>query len=289
MTEFRDLSRPVDRAIWYVESHLDQELTLAEVAQISGVSRFHLTRAFGSATGMPIMRYVRARRLAKAAEELIGGERDILGLALGLGYGSHEAFSRAFRDYFGLSPSEVREGRGAGVLERQEALRMETLKVNDRNFEAPSEPRIETLGPLRIVGLRKTYGSEGNAGIPAQWQEFVPYLGSIPGQSGEETYGVCITDEDGKIDYISGVRVDEPASVPGGMDAVAVPQATYAVFDHKHHVSIIPSTWSWIWSEWFAGSGYEPLEGPSLEHYPVTFDGQTGEGGLEIWVPVKQR
>ena len=65
---------PAQKALWYIESHLAEPLTLDDVACVAGVSRFHLVRAFASATGFSVMRYVRARRLTKAAQALAAGE-----------------------------------------------------------------------------------------------------------------------------------------------------------------------------------------------------------------------
>src|ERR1051326_3638506 len=103
---------PLQKAIWFVESHLTEEITLDDVAEVAGLSRFHLVRAFGQVTGRSVMRYVRARRLSEAARGLAGGAPDILSVALEAGYGSHEAFTRAFRDQFGLAPAELPD-RGA--------------------------------------------------------------------------------------------------------------------------------------------------------------------------------
>src|SRR5471032_2892828 len=99
---------PAQKALWFIESHLAHALTLDEVAAVAGVSRFHLVRAFAAATGLPVMRYVRVRRLSEAARALAAGAPDILSLALEADYGSHEAFTRAFRDHFGVTPEAVR-------------------------------------------------------------------------------------------------------------------------------------------------------------------------------------
>ena len=99
---------PAQKALWYIESHLAAPLTLDDVAGVAGVSRFHLVRAFATATGFSVMRYVRARRLSKAAQALAAGAPDILSLALDADYSSHEAFTRAFRDHFGVTPEMVR-------------------------------------------------------------------------------------------------------------------------------------------------------------------------------------
>src|SRR6202046_3134619 len=102
---------PAQRALWFIESHLADTLTLDEVAAIGGVSRFHMVRSFAAATGLSVMRYVRARRLSEAAKALASGAPDILTLALDADYGSHEAFTRAFRDHFGVTPEAVRASR----------------------------------------------------------------------------------------------------------------------------------------------------------------------------------
>ena len=99
---------PVAKALWFIESHFAQEVTLVEVSDVAGVSRFHMARAFGMTTGCSVMRYVRGRRLSEAARTLAKGAPDIIGVALDAGYGSHEAFTRAFRDQFGLTPEMVR-------------------------------------------------------------------------------------------------------------------------------------------------------------------------------------
>src|SRR5450631_2954072 len=156
-------TNPIDKALWYVEGHLASELNLNAVARAADVTRFHLTRAFGLATGRSIMRYVRARRLSEAARLLAGGAPDILALALDWGYGSHEAFTRAFRDEFGVTPEAVRQ---RGDLDNLELV--EPIKMTETETVALEEPRREMGGPLLIAGLRVRYGVETIAGIPMQ-------------------------------------------------------------------------------------------------------------------------
>ena len=107
---------PVGRALWFVESHFASMTTLDEIANVAGVSRYHLTRAFGDATGQSLMRYVRGRRLTEAARALTKRAPDILAVALDAGYGSHEAFmtgSRSCSD-FGRSTASRASTRFTG-------------------------------------------------------------------------------------------------------------------------------------------------------------------------------
>src|ERR1700682_2721807 len=79
---------PVAKALWFVENHFREEMTLDDVASIGGVSRYRMSRVFGIATGRSIMSYVRGRRLTEAARTLASGAPDILAVALDAGYGS---------------------------------------------------------------------------------------------------------------------------------------------------------------------------------------------------------
>src|SRR5271170_2883042 len=116
---------PAQKALWFIESHLASELTLDEISDVAGVTRFHLVRAFAAATGLSVMRYVRARRLSEAARALANGAPDILSLALEADYGSHEAFTRAFRDHFGVTPEAVRASARLDNLPLQEPIVMD--------------------------------------------------------------------------------------------------------------------------------------------------------------------
>jgi len=113
----------VEKALWFIESHSGGEITLLDIANTVGVSRFHMTRAFGAATGL--MRYVSGRRLTEAAKALSHGAPDILSVALGAGYGSHEAFTRAFRDEFGVTPETIRDQGSLKRIEVLEPIKME--------------------------------------------------------------------------------------------------------------------------------------------------------------------
>ena len=293
------LDNPVAKAVWFVESHFKQDLTLDDAAEVAGVSRYHLSRLFGLAVGCSFTRYVRGRRLTQAARALADGAPDILTVALDTGYGSHEAFTRAFRDQFGLTPELVRAGGSLDQIQPMEPIRMdETL------LTTLEPPRFETLESFLVAGLSERYASAAHnghraacalgpttsAGIPAQWQRFQPYLGNIPGQVGRTAYGVlCNSDDEGNTDYISGVEVKSFAQVPPELAHLRIPEQRYAVFVHRDHVSAIRRTWFTIFNQWLPASGYQMTGGPEFERYGPEFDPRTGTGGFEIWIPVKEK
>ena len=274
---------PVGKALWYIESHFASDLTLEDVASQSGVSRFHMTRAFAATTGWSVMRYVRGRRLTEAARALANGAPDILSVALEAGYNSHEAFTRAFRDQFGLTPEAIRAQRGLETLDLVEAIKMEQTLL-----EKLDPPRFENAKAFCVAGLAARCTSDSSAGIPAQWQRFQPYIGNIPGQVGNVAYGVIYNgDDDGNADYLCGVEVSDYSNVAAELSRLRIPENLYAVFSHRDHISTIRRTFSTIWSKWFPESGHEPADAPFFERYDQSFNPATGLGGLEIWIPLK--
>jgi AraC family transcriptional regulator len=274
---------PVGKALWYIEAHFAEELTLEAIATVGGVSRFHLSRAFGDATGHSVMRYVRGRRLTEAARSLSLGASDILSVALEAGYGSHEAFTRAFRDQFDLTPEAVRARRRLDNLALVEPITMDQALIVDL---AP--PRFETGRLLLIAGLGERYTFETNQGIPAQWQRFAPNIGNLPGQVGRITYGVCTNADDaGNFEYVAGVEVASFDGLPAELTRMRIPAQRYAVFSHRDHISAIRSTFYTIWNKWLPDSGHEIADAPNFERYGEAFDPWRGTGGVEIWIPLK--
>ncbi|NUS21417.1 MAG: AraC family transcriptional regulator [Mesorhizobium sp.] len=274
---------PTEKALWFVESHLPDAISLDEIAQSSGVSRFHVTRAFAAATERSVMGYLRARRLSEAARKLAAGAPDILSVALDAGYGSHEAFTRAFRDAFGTTPELVRAQGSTRNLDLVEPILMDSSLLTTLE-----PPRFETSRPFLVAGLGERYSCETSAGIPMQWQRFAPYIGNIPGEVPGGFYGVCLNGDDaGNFDYVVGVEVKDFSDLPKDFYRVRVPAQKYAVFAHREHISTIRRTVNTIWNKWLPASGHEIADAPEFERYGPEFDAHTGNGGLEIWVPIK--
>src|SRR5262245_49052665 len=144
----RAMATVTDQALWFIESHLAEDLPLERIAAAVGVSTFHLCRAFAATTGRPVAAYARSRRLSRAAEALAAGATDILDVALSAGYESHEAFTRAFRRQFETTPESVRAHAAVAGLSLQEPLRMNPTTIPDL-----SAPRIVTQAGLILTGL----------------------------------------------------------------------------------------------------------------------------------------
>jgi AraC family transcriptional regulator len=274
--------RPVSKALWFIESHFAGELSLEDVAEASGVGRFHLARAFEITTGLSVMRYVRARRLTEAARQLAAGAPDILQLALQAGYASHEAFTRAFRTTFGLTPEQL---RATGDLTKLPL--MEPSRMDKEPLTPIAEPRLVEGPAMTLGGLKVRYAYDGTAGIPAQWQRFNALEDEVPGRTGDAAYGVCMNDDGTGFDYIACVEVRPSVAIGGELTRLSLAAETYAVFTHRGRITEMRATFDAIWNGWFPKSGRKMAEAPLFERYGPEFDAHTGNGGFEIWIPLK--
>lgn len=271
-----------DKILWVIERNSGQPLTLNAVAAACGVSRSHVANAFGTATGLPVMKYLRARRLSKAAQALAGGAPDILALALDSGYGSHEAFTRAFRDQFAKTPESVRDARSLDGIALVAPLALEV-----RALRALDPPRMVRQDSVRAVGLSETHTFDTVIRIPAQWQRFMPYYNAIPDKVESIPLGISYAaDDEGRFQYVCAVEVGSFGTHPSELLRLEIPARRYAVFEHRGHVSTLFESYATIWNDALPACGCTVADAPTLERHNPTFDPRSGEGGLTLWIPL---
>jgi AraC family transcriptional regulator len=116
-------------------------------------------------------------------------------------------------------------------------------------------------------------------------------MSDVPLRRGGHTLGLCIAAESGAAQevgftYVAGVEVERLERVPDGLTAVSVPANTYAVFTHTGHISRLSDTVRQIWGRWLPASPYRHVPAPDFEWYDERWDPQTGEGAIDIYVPI---
>ena len=103
-TEFQ-----IQQTLDYIDEHLYEEISLDTLARQVCLSKYYYHRLFRQAVGEPVNRYVRRRRMTRAAKELAETNRPIIEIALNCQYASQEAFSRAFQRIYTLTPGKYRQ------------------------------------------------------------------------------------------------------------------------------------------------------------------------------------
>lgn len=274
----------VDKALWIIERNSEAPLTLTGIAKACGVSRSHLANAFGTATGLSVVKYLRGRRLSAAARALANGAPDILSVAIDAGYGSHEAFTRAFRDQFGDTPEQVRKHGTLDGLSLVGPLELEAATPPHLN-----PPRLVREETMRVVGLAENCSFDTTITIPAQWQRFMSYWEAIPAKLDRIPIGVSeLADDDGGFRYVCGIEVARFNGKVDGLIQMEIPPRLYAVFEHTRHVSTLYDTYAAIWNHALPSMGRVVADAPMVERHNPTFDTGTGEGGLSLWIPLDE-
>lgn len=283
----------LNRLVDVVEDRLTDDLDVADLAGTLGTTEYHLRRLFSSLAGMPLSDYVRRRRMTVAAAEVVDGRGDLLGIAVRHGYGSAEAFGRAFRAVHGVSPGQAR--RDGGPLRTQPRLRFR-LTVEGA---APMDVRLVSRPDFRLAGhaARVPLVHEGVnpaiqrhvASLPAEEHARLKALGDA------EPAGLLAVSADldpdrregTELTYLHGVAVSDAVEVPDDLDVLPVPPGSWAVF---RAAGPYPETLQRVWAatatEWFPSNPWRLRPGPEVVAVLDRAD-DLSTATVELWLPVE--
>ncbi|MGH3876043.1 MAG: AraC family transcriptional regulator [Actinophytocola sp.] len=283
----------LNRLVDLVEERLSDEFDVKELAGSLGTTEYHLRRMFSSLAGMPLSEYVRRRRMTVAAADVVRGADDLLSIAVRYGYGSTEAFGRAFRAVHGTGPSDVR--RDGGPLRTQPQLRFR-LTVEG---SIPMDTRIAERAAFKLVGhaARVPLIHEGvnphiQQHITALPSEEHQRLKSLGDTEPAGLLSVCDDldpdhTEGCELTYLHGVAIAESTPVPDDLDAIEVPAGTWAVFRTSGpHPQALQTAWAATATEWFPANPWRLRPGPEIVAVLERAD-DFSTATCELWVPVE--
>lgn len=176
-----NLLEDMNAALFYIEEHLDDEIDIKVAAGFALCSEYHFTRMFSFLAGIPLSEYIRRRRLTLAAFKLQGSQHRIIDVALEYGYTSPDAFTKAFQQLHGVTPSEARTAGTPLKAFPRMTFQLTIRGGSEMNY------RIEEKEAFRIVGLKKRVAiqfSGVNPEIAAMWQSLsMEMIGELKGLS----------------------------------------------------------------------------------------------------------
>ena len=294
MTHYREA---VIRAADTIERRLREPLSLDAIARRAGFSLWHFHRVFAELTGESLGAYIRRRRLTAAAAELLRRPRPILELALEFQFESHEAFTRAFRSAFDVTPSEFRRTGSLAWTRTRPRLTLRRLKRLPR--QTSMEPAILPLPALNLLGLAVRFigpmspDADNLDVIPKLYARFCPLIGSLPRPQDKYIYGVarCPTDarrrHPDELEYLASINVAAGTEARPPLELWRIPAGTYACFTHRGPVAKLGETINYAFGSWLPRSRYVHAGGPNLDRQDERF----GDGGagceFDFLVPVK--
>lgn len=269
--------KQIQEGIDFIETHLESDIPLVDVARAAGMSQWHFQRIFKALTNETLKTYIRSRRFARALEQLTNTRLSMLDIALAAGYETQESFTRAFRDCFRLTPSQYRKMGNRSLFVRK--IRIDTSYIAHLHQNVSLAPDIHEQPAMQMVGLPTVYygidSEKNNLGqkLPPLWAQFIPRLGEIANAVPGVCYGVVAPagPQSEELRYLACIEVRGPGTVPPGMTSMEVPASTYACFTHRGAAQNIDATVNYIYSSWMLSVGHTHSLGPDLEIYGAQY------------------
>ncbi|MFP7284615.1 AraC family transcriptional regulator [Shouchella clausii] len=278
-------------SIEYIESHLDNELLLDEIAAIACMSRFHFQRMFRMLTGYTVTEYIRNRRITIAAQELVHSKSKVIDVAMKYGYESPEAFTKAFRRIHGIPPSDAKKHSQSLKAYPKISFQIQLKGDVEMDYKIVEKDAFTVVGKsIRTT----TICGENNQKIAAFWNEsnqngLSKELAKNCGPLG--LLGICI-DFDKQQENLTYLIAAEKNidQIPVEWETRQIPAATWAIFPvHGAMPDAMPKVWNRIFSEWFPATGYEHSGGPEMEVYLSDADPYSKDYYSEIWIPIERK
>ncbi|GAA4688462.1 AraC family transcriptional regulator [Streptomyces youssoufiensis] len=281
----------LNQALEHIEAHLDQRIEMADLARIAVTSEYHFRRLFSALAGMPLSEYVRRRRLTVAGAEVLAGERTLLEVAVRYGYGSGEAFARAFRAVHGVGPGEARRDGSPLCSQPRISFRLTVEGSSSMRYRVVEKERFHVVGRKARVPLVH----EGVNPAIAQFIRGIDQetLGRITALSDQEPRGVVGVSHNLDPSRAEGTELDyyhaavTGADAPADLDVLEVPAGTWAVFDSEGPFPLtLQHLWRDVFTQWFPSNPYQSRPGPEILRTHLSEDGTRAEA--ELWIPVER-
>jgi AraC family transcriptional regulator len=280
-----EYARRLNGVLDHIDAHLGDTLEVSQLASVANFSSFHFHRLFSVWMGETIGDYLRRRRLDVGASMLVHRPlQSILDIAVEVGFGSAEAFSRAFRQQFKVSPSHWRTNAPSRAGQNQRKLLdlinsnpdQVTAKLFSNNAgstkqELVSNVAIVTLPSVRVAYLRKIgpYGPQ----IGRFWNDtFLPWRATC-GLAEAPCFG--IGHDDPEIAAPKDCRYDACVQIPPDFDpphpasVATLPGGKYAVATFDGHARQVAAAWQELLRSWLPDSSMQVDSRPFFERYDI--------------------
>jgi AraC family transcriptional regulator len=248
----------LQKTIDYIEENIKDPITIEVCAEVAGFSKYHFYRLFTLFVGVPLMEYVRKRRLAYAMKEVNRGRR-VMDIALDFQYSSERAFCRAFQREFGKAPSNFRNKHYA--IPEKPVLNKNKF-IGGLNMEYDfSDVRIGKLDTMYVASFYVISNNPEDdvKSFMRGWMK----SNNIDPKSRQFGFDIPVSEEQsekGLRGYEYWVKVNEDTEVCEGVKLKRIDECEYAILRIRNPFSnpfeVIPAGWSKL-MEWVNVKGYE--------------------------------
>lgn len=285
----------LEQAVIYVEANLSEDIRVEDVAKAAGYSYYHLNRQFFALLGESIGSYIKKRRLANAAKRLLYTEERIIDIAVDSGFESSEAFSRAFKAIYQVSPQIYRMNRLDACVGSKERLDQGLLQHLISNVTV--HPQIVAMPEIKVAGIRGET-TLSDIKLKELWNQVNHMHRDIPHLvEGGRGFGICEACNENTLytmnDWVlftevAGYEVDSFEDLPPQFVRKILPAGKYAVFTHRGSLRMLPQTFDYIWGTWFLTTDEELDWREDFELYDNRFLGYDHpESEIDLYIPIR--
>lgn len=278
------------KSVRLIEANLQSNLTVDQVADQIGFSYYYFSHLFKAVTGISPSTYMNQRRIADSVIALMTTKKKIIDIALNYGYGSPEAYSRAFSKCFSQSPSDVRK-QGLIHGDRMMAALEESQSLISGHKPYRS-PDLITLDDLHLAGISFYYDlASGKNDLSDQWANLMDHVEDLPGLVDPPAfYQMQLwfpTQSPNTVYFYVAAKILKDSPVPIQMTAKTIPGQDYLRFYHKGLANRVGETYRFIYEEWLPGSDYKLPHLYNFEYYgPESLGPYNPSSITEIYIPI---
>jgi len=281
--------KTLNDALEYVEEHIDEEIDVQDITKMVHSSYHHFVRTFHILSGVTLVEYIRKRRLTLAANDLVGSNVKVIDIAYKYQYSTPESFSKAFKEFHGVSPRDAKNFKGGLKSYSKLSFKIQIGGISEMTYKMVHKDVLEFSGYVIEV---ETKNGQNFIDIPAFWQSVFkdgrfPVLLENSDEMG--VVGVCYgyDKEISRFKYMIGVRNSNVTAE--GIEHVTFGPEDFAAFKCEGKLpDSVQKTVKYIYNEWFPSSNYEHTSGPEIEVYPGG-DTASDDYVCYYWMPVQKK
>lgn len=273
--------RCVNIVVEYINNHLGEEIDLEKLAEISHFSPYHFHRIMKAFIGEPLGAFIVRTRIETAAQLLRYSKMSVSDIAYQIGYGTPSSLSKAFKQFYGISPNEYRNNKDYIIM-----------KPTEVNPELDVTMEVREQQPKKVIYIRLT-GAYMALSYCEAWKKLYAYVSEEKINPGSLEY-ICIYHDDPKVTEPKNLRTDVCFTVPvavqpkGEIGVKEIPGGKYLVFRYKGPYSNLGAVYDTIYGHWIPEGGYVISNARGYEVYLNSPENTPPEELLtEICVPVE--
>ena len=275
MTQNLYLER-LNEVLNHIDDHLGEPLSIADLAAVAHFSTFHFQRIFKALHQETPYEMISRRRCEKAVFLLKHHpEHKMQDLALDLGFGSAENFSRQFKQRYGFSPGTYKKDdqlQNSRIYQEKPEQDFHLAYEEGRKREMPDfQVEVLELSDLTVALKKAVFGEDGSLLVQAYEELMAWYESKGHHRTGSRRFGMSIDDPDvtpaNHYRYDFAVAIDEDSTPEGAIERAVIPGGTYAVLACQGDLVRVAQAWDYLYRDWLPQSGYVPRHFPAIEEF----------------------